>query len=86
MEDQIENEMEPASVSSTTVSSLHSAFNMATFTHSQISEADKTNFEAATSSVSCFPEAVTSQGETDSQRLIKLDIYIFLIYSLIFRM
>ena len=70
MEDQIENEMEPASVSSTTVSSLHSAFNMATFTHSQISEADKTNFEAATSSVSCFPEAVTSQGETDSQRLI----------------
>lgn len=47
MEDHGKDEIENINVSAATVSSLQSAFNLATFTHSQISEQEKTNFEGS---------------------------------------
>ena len=55
--------MEEVNVSASTVSSLQSAFNLATFTHSQIGEQEKGNFEASSS----YNDIADSQGHPDVQ-------------------
>ena len=49
-------------------SSSLTAFNLNAFTPAQETEQDKSSFETASSSVSCFSEVVVTQDEADVSR------------------